>query len=155
MKKKIFSLFTISVIIFGVMFILAGCGKTEDSKKKNESNNTTNEIATINKEKVIHGEYIRGGGYDSNIEMTFSEDNKLKKLVLIFDCATEEAAQEYYNSSLKDIEGSDTDMKIDGKKVTVTMSSEGFMKMSGLREDQLDEGTMRQVALGMGYNMKD
>lgn len=154
MKKKIFNLLAILVVLFGAMCILAGCGKTEDSKKDKDSSKT-NDVVNVSKEKVIHGEYIRGGGYDSNIEMTFSSENKLTKLVLIYDCATEEAAQTFYNSSLTDIEGTDTDIKIDGKRVTITMSAEGYMKMSGLREEQLDEGTMRQVALGMGYNMVD
>lgn len=154
MKKKIFNLLAILVVLFGAMCILAGCGKTEDSKKDKDSSKT-NDVVNVSKEKVVHGEYIRGGGYDSNIEMTFSSENKLTKLVLIYDCATEEAAQTFYNSSLTDIEGTDTDIKIDGKRVTITMSAEGYMKMSGLREEQLDEGTMRQVALGMGYNMVD
>lgn len=158
MKKKIFSVLAIAILVFGVMFILTGCGNKDNSDKtsnKENNSNKTNEVVNVSKEKVIHGEYIKGGGYDSDIEMTFSEENKLTKLVLNYDCASEDAAQTFYDSSLKDVEGTDTDMKIDGKKVTITMSAEGYMKMSGLTEDQIDEGTMRQVAMGMGYNMKD
>lgn len=151
MKKKVISVFTVIVMLFGVMFILAGCGDKDTSEQKAN----TNVVVVGSKERVVHGKYIRGGGYDSDIEMTFSPENKLTKLVLTYDCATEEAAQEFYNSSLKDIEGTDTDMQIYGKRVTITFSAEGYMKMSGLTEDQLDEGTMRQVALGMGYNMQD
>lgn len=153
MKKIILNLLAVTLLLTTSVFILAGCGGKKDSKKE-KSNNKQNEVITVSDEKVVHAEYIRGGGYDSNLEMTF-KDNKLTKFVMIFDCATEEAAQEYYNSSQKDIEGTDTEMTIDGKRVTVTMSAEGYMKMSGLTEDQLDEGTMRQVALGMGYNTLD
>lgn len=152
MKKKFLSVLAIAVILFGAMFMLAGCGDKDNSKKENDSNKN-NAVAVGGEERVVRGKYIRGGGYDSDIEMTFSPENKLTKLVLTYDCASKEAAQEFYNSSLKDIEGTDTDMQIDGKKVTITFSAEGYMKMSGLTEDQLDEGTMRQVAMGMGYSI--
>ena len=75
-------------------------------------------------------------------------------MVLIYDCATEADAQKFYNDSQVDIAGTGTEMKIDGKKVTITMNAEAYMKMAGLTEDQLNEGTMRQVAIGMGYDMK-
>ena len=156
--KKSLKLISFLFIVLGLAVMLAGCGnkdvETSSTKKNNEANETKNEIA-VSKEKVVHGEYIRGGGYDSNIEMTFSGDNKLTKLVLTYDCATEEDAQKFFNDSKKDIEGTDTVMVINGKKVTVTFSAEGYMKMAGLTEDKIDEGTMRQVAMGMGYNMKD
>ena len=152
--KKLLKIFIVLCAVVGITFGLSGCGNKEESSSSKKNNNT-NEVENVSKEKVVYGKYIRGGGYDSDIEMTFSENNRLTKLVLKYDCATEEAAQEFYNSSLKDIEGTDTDMKIEGKKVTIVMSAEGFMKMAGLTEDNLDEGTMRQVAMGMGYNMQN
>ena len=154
--RKLLKLFSVLFIMLGVIFTLAGCGddKSSSSKEKNSSN-AKNEVVNVSKEKVLRGEYIRGDvGYTSEMEMTFSENDRLTKLVLIYDCATEEDAQRFYKDSQKDIEGTTTEMKIDGKKVTITMDAEDYMKMSGLTEDKLNEGTMRQVANGMGYDMK-
>lgn len=154
MKKTILKALTLALLLVTSAIILAGCGNKEDSKKEKNSNKQ-NEVISTSDEKVVHAEYVGADNYDSELEMTFSKDNKLTKFVLKFDCATEEAAQAFYDASLLDSEETDTDMKIDGKKVTIIMSAEGFMKMSGLTEDQLDEGTMRQVALGMKYNTLD
>lgn len=150
--KRFVKLLSVLVIILGVVFALTGCGEDENTGSSKKKDN--NEVVEST-DKVIHGEYFRDAGYSSNIEMTFSSDNKMKKMVLTYDCATEEDAQTFYNSSQSDAAGTNIDLKIEGKVVTITMNAEDYMKLSGLTEDKLDEGTMRQVALGMGYNMKD
>jgi uncharacterized lipoprotein YehR (DUF1307 family) len=38
MKKKFLSVLAIAVILFGAMFMLAGCGDKDNSKKENDSN---------------------------------------------------------------------------------------------------------------------
>ncbi len=149
--NKVIKLISVLVIIFGVAFMLTGCGKDESSSSKKKDNNEVVEST----DKVIHGTYFREAGYDAKIEMTFSKENKMKQMVLTYDCATEEDAKTFYNNSQSDAAGTNIDLKIEGKVVTITMSAEDYMKLSGLTEDKLDEGTMRQVAQGMGFEMKD
>ena len=59
--KKLLKVCSILFIMFGVIVTLAGCGDEESSSSKKKNSNETNEVVNVSNEKVLRGEYIRGG----------------------------------------------------------------------------------------------
>ena len=156
--KKLLKLFSVLVIMLGVMFALVGCGDDEETsssskKKDKDSENTTTQIVTtIDSNNKITGKMDDADG-KSTIEMSFDKDDKLEKMIMTMEFNDKEDADDLYEESQDEIKGTNIQVVQQGKKVSIIFPADGFAQKYGIDESKLDKETMKQFATYMGYTL--
>lgn len=156
--KKLLKLFSVLVIMLGVVFTLVGCGDDDETsssskKKDKESNNTTTEIITsIDSDNMVTGKMNDNQG-TSKIEMSFDKNDKLERMIISFEFDNKEDADELYESSQDEIKGTEIQVVQQGKKVSIVFKAADFAKKYGVDSSNLDKETMKSFATYMGYTL--
>lgn len=154
MKKNLLKIFSFMVILLGTIFMLTGCGDSDDSESSKKKDNDNEEIISVTGDNVVVGTLEEDDG-NSKIEMSFDDDDILEKLVFTFNFNDEDDAKELYESSQDEIEGTNIKVVRSGKKVTIAFTAEDFADKYGIDTDNLDKETMIDFAEYMNYEIED